>query len=642
MLKTTYLLLLLVVSTHSFAQFHTTYNWVETPKLHPLSAEDANVSSVGILKKHIVEYVYNTETPDPIRYETEHTIVRVNDDKGIARHNTVYIPMYEVNNVVKIKARTINAQGKVTILNQDNIKEVKNVEDYGDFKIFAIEGVEKGSEIEVLYTVEKTYDMYGSEILQSDYKINEVEFVFITGILISNAKAYFTNTHFTDTVVNDKRAKVLRLNNMPPMIKEEYATPDANRISVVYQCYPPGQNITQDMFWNNVSNNISSQMFPNEINPLALADIDSITKHQETASVFKKVALLDNFVKNNFNIVKNNNEELSDLNYILKHKSASKYGILKLYATYLTALGIDFEIVVTANRHEYKFDPTFFTPNMLREFMIYLPSEKKYIAPDRVDYRVGEAPPNYLGNYGLFIKKDGHYLAKIHQADPNYSQTNRVIDISFDEDFMTTTLDVNQEYTGHWAATYRAILSLSPEQTIKQLKSFLTASGVEDKETLLFETQNNNINQTEYNQPFIAHSKVSSESLIEDAGNSYLFQVGMVIGTQSELYQETERMNPIEMSYPNEYNYTITVEIPKGYTVEGLKSLNINENYKDTEGNTICKFESGYTLENDKLIIKIQEFYRSNEYDKDRYEEFRSVINAASDFNKAAILFIPE
>ena len=53
--------------------------------------------------------------------------------------------------------------------------------------------------------------------------------------------------------------------------------------------------------------------------------------------------------------------------------------------------------------------------------------------------------------------------------------------------------------------------------------------------------------------------------------------LGKIIGTQSELYQEKERVHPIEMQYPNQYNYTITVDIPKGYTLEGLESLEINK-----------------------------------------------------------------
>ncbi|NRA93401.1 MAG: hypothetical protein HRU26_12080 [Psychroserpens sp.] len=113
----------------------------------------------------------------------------------------------------------------------------------------------------------------------------------------------------------------------------------------------------------------------------------------------------------------------------------------------------------------------------------------------------------------------------------------------------------------------------------------------------------------------------------------------MVIGTQSELYQETERINPIEMIYPNRYNYEIIVNIPEGYSVEGLESLVIDKSYIAVNGKKTAKFESNYKVEDDKLIIIIEEYYKTHEFDLNRYEEFRQVINAASDFNKAAILF---
>ena len=41
----------------------------------------------------------------------------------------------------------------------------------------------------------------------------------------------------------------------------------------------------------------------------------------------------------------------------------------------------------------------------------------------------------------------------------------------------------------------------------------------------------------------------------------------------------------------------------------------------------------------DKLVISIVEYYRTNDYPIEHYEGFREVINAASDFNKAAVLF---
>ncbi len=640
MIKNT-LILLLFVSTNCFSQFYKSYDWSEKPKMHSITTDEQNEHSIGILKKNIVEYSTSTFSSDLLAYETFHTITRVNDEKGIGQHNRVYIPMYDVKNVIDIKARTINSKGKITLLNKDNIKEVNNVEEYGDFKIFAIEGVEKNSEIEVLYTVEKNADLFGSETLQGDYKIKTAQFLYITGDLNSEIKAYRTTSKFESVSIDGKASKLLEINNVPAMIEEEYATPDANKITVVYQCFPKGQNITQDMFWTNVVNNVGGKIIPEEINSKAQADLDLIMKDKKDLSNYEKIVLVDNYVKTNFTVVKNNNAELSDIDYILKNRSASDFGILKVYANYFKGLGIKYELVITANRFTYKFDPDFFIPNMLRDFLIYLPDEEKYVSPDRIEYRVGEAPFNILGNYGLFINEDyGYYFSKIVQSDPNYSTILRTTDITFNDDFESATLKQYQEYTGHWGVTNRAVLNLSNDQGAKEFKDYLTGSGIEDKVIESYEVENEEMNQMEYNKPFIVKSTISSESIIEDAGDSYLFQIGKVIGTQSELYQEKERVNPIEMTYPNQYDYTITLEIPEGYTVEGLNSLNIDKSYKsNSTGEKICKFESSYKLENNKLVVTIQEFYKSNEYDLNRYEEFRSVINAASDFNKASILF---
>ena len=639
MIKNSILVVVFLITTNSFAQFHKTYDWSETPVIHQLSPEEQKESSVGILKKHVVEYAKSMFGDMLKVYETDHTITRVNDDKGIGRHNTVYIPMYEVVSVLDIKARTINAQGKVTVLNKDNIKEVNNVEEYGDFKIFAIEGVEKNSEIEVLYTVEKEYDMHGQQNIQGEYPIREAQFLFITGDANAKIKAYRTEASFESVTINNTIAKSLTIKNIPAMIEEEYSTPDANKIAVAYQCFPKDQNITQDMFWNNVVNNVGPQFFPEESLAVVTEDLPNVTNGKTNLSVFEKANLLDDYIKTNFIIVKNNNAELSDVNYILKNKSASAFGILKAYSQYLKALDIKYEIVITANRFLKKFDPDFYNPNQLQEFLIYLPTEEKYIATDRLEYRVGEAPFNILGNYGLYITDSlEYYFSKIVQTDPNFSTINRIVDITFDDELQSATLKQSQDYTGHWSATSRAILNFYTEQGIKEYEDYLTGSGIEDKVVESYEAINTELLQLEYNKPFKTRSTITSESLLEEVGDSYLFQIGKVIGTQSELYQETKRVNPIEMQYPNQYDYTITINIPKGYTAEGLDELNIDKSYKSVKGNKLCKFESSYKLEGNKVIIIIQEFYKSNEYDLNRYEEFREVINAASDFNKTAIL----
>jgi hypothetical protein len=639
-MKKIFTIVVLFIATTTFSQHYKTYDWETTPKLHELTLEQDNESSIAILKKNIVEFKPSIITNDIKVFETTHNIIRVNDDTGIAKHNQVYISMYNVKKIKGIKARTITKEGKITNLDENNIKQIENVEEYGDFQIFAIEGAEIGSEIEVLYTVEKEFSPFGSETLQFDYPIKRSEMLFITNNLTGNIKTYNTDQTFDRTYLGDILVEELILNDIPAAVEEDYATSDANNIYASYQCFG-NPDLTQDDLWNNTITNIANGYFPKDIKKSAIAEVENIILKDQKSDIsqFTKASLLENYIKSNFSVVDNRNEQLNDIDYILTNKTASEFSIVKAYLQFLEAMKIEYQIVITASRFEHKLDPEFYNPSALRVFMIYLPEIKQYISPTRIDYRLSEAPSNILGNFGVFMNTDlEYYFAKITQYDPNYSNIKRVMDISFSDDFDKVNINENQEYSGHWASLYRALMTFYTGQDKEDVKDQLTGSGIEDKKVLMFEVENTDMNQTKYNLPYIVKSTIESSSLIEEAGDSYIFQLGKIIGTQSELYQEKERVHPIEMQYPNQYNYTITVDIPKGYTLEGLESLEINKRM-EAEGKLLCKWLSEYEIKNNKLVITIEESYYVNEFPKEHYEAFRQVINAASDFNKAAILF---
>ncbi|MFK7749388.1 MAG: hypothetical protein AB8B65_13415 [Kordia sp.] len=635
-------ILLCLSSTQVFSQFYKEYDWAKKPTLHTLTEKEANESSISIMEKYVVEYMAPSFGKDVKKFETTHTIARVHDEKGIKTHNTVYISMYEVINIVDIKARTISPDGKVTLLNKDNIKEVKNVEEYGDFKIFAIEGAGKDSEIEVLYTLEKEFSAFGRETLQKSYPIKKLEYDFIYGKLPGRAKVYNAFTDFDDRMYNKRQGKQLVLEDIVPMIEEEYATPDSNKTYIAYQCFGLGTNVTDDMLWSNVVTNITDGMFPEKVHPEIAKIVETILKGQKTDE-FTKAYLIDDYVKTNYTIVQNNNAQLSDIDYIIENKSASDLGIIKVYSHLLEAAKVEYMPVITADVYEHRFDSEFFNPGALREFLIYIPKTFNYITPNRVDYRLSEIPPNILGNTGIYVNNKKQFsFYKIKQKDQDYSRVARNMNISFEDEMEYVKIDQNQEYYGHWAMNNRAYLNLVPDEAAKEFEDYLTGSGIEDKVVKKYETVNKEMAQLEYNTPFLVNSTITSESLLEEAGDSYIFQVGKVIGTQSELYQETKRINPIQMQYPNRYNYEIIVNIPKEFEVEGLESLIIKKELLDEEGKQKCKFESNYKLEGTKLTIMIEEFYKEFEYDIAEYEGFREVINAASDFNKAAILMNPK
>jgi hypothetical protein len=633
-------IIVLLISTQSFSQYYKTYDWETSPKLHELTIDELNESSIAILKKNIVEFKQSEITNNISVYETTHNIIRVNDDKGISRHNQVYIPMHRVKKIKGIKARTITKDGEITNLDENNIKKIENVDEYGDFQIFAIEGAENGSEIEVLYTLEKEFSPFGNELLQQDYPIKRCEMVFITNGLTGNIKTYNTDQNFERTYLENNLIEELVLTDIPKIIEEDYATPDANKIYASYQCFG-NPNLTQDDIWNSTIKNIGSDFFPDVINETVVEETkNAIMKNKASdISEFEKASLLENYIKSNFTVIENRNPQLEDIDYILKNKSASDFGILKAYAHFLNALVIEYQIVVTASRFEHKLDPNFYNPTALREFLIYLPNIRQYISPNRIDYRLSEAPSSILGNNGVFInEKLEYYFAKISQYNPNYSRIKRVMDISFSDDFDKVTVEEYQEYLGHWGIQNRAFMALTTGEQKAGFEDYLTGSGIEDKNVTKLELENTEMNQTEYNLPYIVKSTIESSAMLEEAGESYIFQVGKIIGIQSELYQEKDRIHPIEMQYPNQYNYTITVTIPKGYELEGLESLVINKKL-EVDNEILCKWDSNYTINDEKLVITIEESYYVNEYPKEYYKGFREVINAASDFNKAAILF---
>ena len=541
--------------------------------------------------------------------------------------------------MVAIKARTVSPDGEIKVLDKNNIKEVKNVEEYGDFKIFAIEGATPKSNIEILYTVKKSFYPFGWETIQEDYPLKKAAFTLVYGDHNGEAKAYGTDTRLAIDSRGDREAKTLVLEDIPAMIQEDFATPNSNKISVAYQCFNSSANVTNRSVWQNVVRNVCSDAYPDKVSKYAAREVKDKMKPEAQKDTYSKALWVDNFIKSEFTVSRTGNSEYYDVDYVLKNKVGTVGGILKAYGHFLTELEVDFEVVLTANRYIHNFDPYFFTPRAIQDFLIYIPEIKKYISPDRIEYRLSEAPFNILGNGAIFVKKDlSFYPNVVNQMDPDFSRIKRITNISFEDEMSNVVLDQYQEYYGHWAVTNRAVLMFSSEAGKEDFVDYLTGSGIEDKNSISYEHQNEDILNEEYNLPFIVNSKISSASMIENAGDSYIFLVGMSIGTQSELYQEEERVNPILSRYPNVYNYTITVDIPEGYKPEGLDDLKIYKELKKDE-KILCKFESDYELKEDVIVISIEEFYKEIDMPVSDYNEFREVINAASDFNKKSILF---
>jgi hypothetical protein len=101
------------------------------------------------------------------------------------------------------------------------------------------------------------------------------------------------------------------------------------------------------------------------------------------------------------------------------------------------------------------------------------------------------------------------------------------------------------------------------------------------------------------------------------------------------MYQEKQRVLPIENDYNREYHRILTFIIPEGYQIKNLEQLNLSvQPFK----NNAAGFVATYKIEGNKLIVTCDEVYNQIHFPLEEAEQYRSVINAAANFNKIVLV----
>jgi len=620
----------------SYAQLYKSHDWEKTPTTFTIDKEDEALASVAIKEKYLIQY-YKTALGKGYRlYETKHSIIHVNSEKGVNRHNRVYIPTRSILKVIDIKARVIAADGSIKLLNKKNIKELKNVKNYGNFKIFALEGVTKNSQLEFIYTVEKRISGVGTVVAQKDYKVKTSEVIIRKpNSLNLDIKPYNNFPELKEKKVEgNKFAYTAIANDIPAMIKEGSATPNANRMKISYMV--KSQYNYNDM-WDNLETNLINRFV--KISPKKVKKIISgFEKYKTKNEQTEIINTICNYVNSTYNIVRNYDPIYDQIRTIISKKQASDQGIIKVYTALLNHYKIPYQIVLTSNRYNHKFDPYFYSNLNLQQVLIYFPEKEKYIQPDDVNTRLDYAPHTYISNKGFFIANNEYSEFKtLEVPESDHTITDRTITVSID-DQNSATVKTHQKLTGYKAHNQRGAYKYFLKKDINEFKNIFAVSGFEDAELLTFDVKNDNFDYVTENTPFIMDWSYTAESLIEEVGNDVLLNIGKVIGTQTEFYQEVARVNPVEIAYPNKYKYVFEILIPDGYEPKGLESLKIDEKLV-IDGAEICLFKSDFEIIENKIIIQAQEDYNTLKIALEHYETYKDVVNSAFDFSKKSILF---
>lgn len=626
-------------------------SWEPNPTLHKLDKKYDNESAVVLLDKRRVEYIDGKE--ELVIYRTLHKIIKVNDDKGIEAFNTVYLGVSDNSDIVDIRARTILPNQKIVEIDRKNVKDLKD-EDGNQYKIFALEGLEKGCEVEYFYTYKSSTSFFGREILQAGFPVLEARLDIVSPQrLIFESRLYNTGNiqtrSDTASLPQGKRILSIAATSIDGVEEEKYSNYRANLLRAEFKLsYNTARSSREKLFtWNELAKRVYenySSWTEKEIK--RVKNFIESNKWDKLATEQEKIIAVENYLKQNIATREDiYGDEARNLEQILRNKIASYFGIVRLYGAIYSQLGVDYQFVLTGNREDYAIDKSFENWNNSENPVLYFPAQKKYLAPTRIEMRYPYITPHWGATNGLFCKGTtiGNYTTAIAEIKPvalesyadSYSNIDAVVKLNPTLD--TLYFDMKQLYNGYSASFYRAAFNFSSAEDQKNMIKELVRFGTNSENIIESGVQNKEFENYSANKPFVLKATVKSTELLERAGNKILVKLGEVIGQQVEMYQEKPRRLPMEIDYPHVLERTIQLHIPEGYAIKNPDDVKINVVYKEN-GTPTMGFVSDYKLEGNVLKVHILEEYRNTFYPLSQYEDFKRVINAAADFNKVALV----
>ncbi len=644
------LTLLVFLSKLLFAQefdYSLNTTWADKPSMHEAHKPFDSSSAVGILDERKIEY--RNEKDNLFIYEYDHRIIKIMNDNGIEMFNKIYIPVYANAEIQNIKARTILSDGKVIDISTDKIKEID--EDGETYKLFAMDGLEKGCEVEYAYTVKRNLSVFGSQVFQRrNVPYQQAKFTLITpSYLKFDAKGYNGFKVSKDSVVGEQRIIVGYSNNIDELEEEKYSNQDPYLQRVDYKLsYNISKNENVRLYtWKE----FAKQSFTGYTNRTQKEEkaLDAfIGKMQlpSNADDAARILAIEDYVKNNINIDKKLiADDADNIEHIVKNKAADDDGIVRLFAGIFDKLSINYQFVFPGTRTGFTIDEELENWNRANDVLIYFPTTGKYISPVSVDLRYPYIPFEFTAIRGLFLK--GTVIGDFKTAIGSFNNVsiepfdqhaiNMEADIRFDETLDTILINSKQILRGYGATSYRPIYAFLPADKQEEANKEIIKAVAGSENISNIKIENPAFTNYFDNKPLVISADVKSTTLVERAGNKILLKVGDVIGPQAQMYQEKPRRLPVELPFPHVLDRKIILHIPGGYTVKNLNDINMNIEYKE-DGETTMGFVSSYTQNSNEIIILVNETYRKIQYPLSQFEEFKNVINASADFNKVVLV----
>jgi hypothetical protein len=619
------------------------FNWEEKPSFEiPYVAEDDE--EVTVQDQWAIEFAFYDN--QFMQYEFSHTVTYIAKESAIENNNKIYLSVKNSQDVLFQKARVINADGEIRVLNKGDIKEGVDEESRYTYRYFALEGLGVGSFVERTMMVKGPADHTG----RKRYIQNDVSQKNITFELIAPEFLIFTFHSLNglaevqlDTTLEKKNYWSLSIDSMNKYVEEPLTFTLANLKSLVYKLSENGASNARDMAsYGEVAKAYYTYLYSN----LSKSERNAIEGFLKKIGITKnmtpieKVALLENQMKEFFAIKQYVQSDLEGILPLLKNKASNERTFVNFYANALKIMGIEHQVVLTCDRTVTKFDQKYEAHNYLESSLFYLTKEDLYFSPADASLRLGFVPWEFTENYGLYIQSltigdittGIGKIKKIPTPDHKKSQYNHIVKVDMTEEPMEPKIAFETQMSGYYASGLQTMYKyLSEDEKAKVNESLIQTFSSEVIEEEL--TIENAEPQLFGKEPMIIKTETNSYNFTEEAGDKIVFKIGELIGEQSEMYNEKPRKLSIENDYNRSFYRNIEVLLPEGYDVANLEKLAVDIALKDNS----AMFKSSYEVVDNVLTVRVEEYYNRIYYDLDEYDAYKDVINAAADFNKVVL-----
>lgn len=618
------------------------YDWSESRALYPL--EQGQEVYPAIIQKytHSFEYYYDESGKLKV-IELVHKVIRVNNQEAIQEYAKVRIPTAGTK-VLKIKARAINQNGEV--INLDGVKQIKELNSsQGEvaYKIFAVEGVKKGGEIEFFYMLESEYQISGKLILQSKIPTKNVSFKIISPEnLLFDTKTYngLANGKCAKNTYKNKNIFTLQLDEIPALQGQELFNYQAHLQRIHFRLARKKDVVYPLLTWDDIALSMSKVIYQNndkKTNKALLSLKNRIFPSDcEDWTQEMKIKAIDAYIKSYIRKENVANSNFEDLKQIIDKKYANELGMVKLYAQLFELLNIEHQLVLTSNKKIHTFDSQFAAWEYLHTYLFYFSNQKTFLAPLDYRYPYNVVPFDYANQDGLFIKKIalGNQISALAHtqhipalnASTNYIKTQYKLVLN--ADLSSSSLDAQRTLAGYNLFTHE-----NKTQGKQSQKEYFYMAL---KSEAAFSNPSSGASHRAY---FKAH--LDFTSLIEKAGDTYLLKIGNLIDSHPKENINIEEQKIIEKEYAESFQTIIQFEIPKGYKIANLEKIKSNYFYTK-KGKNIASFSSDYLLDNGKLSIIVREEYYQNTYQDENLKVFKAINAASQAFNNFSLVILSD